>query len=105
MKLMTALPLVLVAGLSPALALEGDAQNGRRLAQEFCTRCHDVGPEGAWKMHPPSFASIARFRPEEQIVARIWFPPVHGQMPQMFEMLRPEVVADLAAYILSLDAP
>lgn len=54
-------------------------------------------------MHPPSFASIARFRPEEQIVARIWFPPLHGQMPQMFEMLRPEIVADLAAYILSLE--
>ena len=85
------------------LAQEGDVGNGQRLAQEFCSRCHDISADGAWKLHPPSFASLARFRSLDQIVARIWFPPTHSKMPQITNMLRPEVVVDLAAFISSLD--
>lgn len=95
---------IAVALAAPAAAQEGDAAAGRELAAEFCADCHDVGPGGAFKQYPPSFASIAVFRDDGQIWARIQFPPVHVSMPQMGTMLlHPDDVTDLVAYIRSLE--
>lgn len=88
---------------APAAAQEGDAAQGRLLAEEHCARCHDIEDGGAMKTYPPSFDSIARFRPAEQIPGRIWFPALHSAMPPMTSVLLPGEVDDLTAYILSLD--
>ena len=85
-----------------AVAQGGDVAHGRILADEYCTRCHDVTPEGAAKTYPPSFASIAAFRPDDQITWRIWSPPMHAPMPQMITILTRQDVEDVTAYILSL---
>lgn len=88
---------------SPALAA-GDPSSGEKIAMERCIRCHDVAPGGAFKRYPPSFASIAAYRSEEQIYARIVFPPVHSAMPEVaLYMLQSEDIADLVAYIMSLE--
>ena len=82
---------------------EGDAEAGEKFAQEWCSRCHNVEPDGPFKQHPPSFASIAVYRSEDQIYGRMVFPPLHSGMPQLGYMLMPENVEDVLAYIISLE--
>lgn len=100
MRNILAAALVVLGG--SALA-DGDAGNGAELAAEHCARCHDISPGGAAKQHPPSFASIAGFRPEEQIVARILFPELHSAMPAWNQWISRDEVDDLTAFILSLE--
>lgn len=80
----------------------GEAEAGGLLAEQYCARCHDVGPDGAFKQMPPSFAAIAVYRGDDQIWNRIMF-PVHTGMPQMWEFLEPENVGHVTAYIRSLE--
>ena len=82
----------------------GDPQAGAKLANQLCARCHDITPAGAFKRYPPSFASIAAYRSQEQIYARIVSPPFHSGMPQVaLYLLQPDQVADLVSYIMSLE--
>ena len=86
-----------------APALAADAENGRILAGDNCARCHDIAPGGASKLHPPSFAAIAGYRPEDQILARILYPALHSPMPAWANWISRDEVDDLVAYILSLE--
>ena len=86
-------------------AFAADAENGKALAEEHCSRCHDVGPDGAFKQYPPSFAAIAVFRSAQQIYGKIIFPPIHTYMPQIGLISEPGQVDDIVAYIGSLEAP
>jgi len=99
--LSTFVALTLLAGAAKAQ----DVEKGLELAQENCARCHDISAEGRNKTYPPSFASIAAFRDEDQIHSRIVFPQLHSQMPQMIYMLSSDTIDDLVAYIVSLDKP
>ncbi len=103
---MRRIPAILVtvcAFSAPAWAQDGDADQGRLLAEEHCARCHDIEDGGPMKQYPPSFDAIARFRPADQIPGRIWYPASHGAMPPMTNLLDSKQVADLTAYIVSLD--
>ena len=88
---------------SPVSAQEGNVTRGAELAAEFCAQCHDISATGPMKQHPPAFAAIARFRPEEQIRASIWLPALHAGMPQVMNVLDRQSVEDLTTYILSLE--
>jgi mono/diheme cytochrome c family protein len=93
-----------IAAAAPAVAQEpADPEAGRLLAEEYCARCHDIGDGGAFKQQPPTFAAIAVYRAEDQIRERIMFPAVHTSMPAMWNFLMPENVADVTAYIMSLE--
>lgn len=81
----------------------GDPEAGKLLADQYCSRCHDVGPDGAFKQMPPSFKSIAVYRGDDQIWSRIMF-PVHTGMPSMWEFLQPQNVGHVTAYIRSLES-
>ena len=98
-RLLTSTALILAA--IPALA--ADIENGATLAADYCARCHDISAEGAPKTMPPSFASIAAFRAEDQIHFRILFPQMHSPMPAWSSMLSTDEVDDLTAYIVSLE--
>lgn len=106
MKTLAPLPILIVlASLygSPALGA-GDSVVGEKLAKEHCARCHDIGPSGAPKQYPPSFASIAAYRSEEQIYTRIISPAIHSTMPEVAQsLLQSNDVKDLVAYIMSLE--
>ena len=78
-------------------------EEGAALAAEHCARCHDITAEGAPKTWPPSFASIAWFRAEDQIRARILFPALHSPMPAWSDWLEPGDVEDLVVYIRGLE--
>jgi len=93
------------AGAQEAGDAEDAVERGRTLAQEYCVACHDISADGAFKTYPPSFASIAVFRSDDQIRGRIIFPPSHSTMPQIGYLLEPESVRDLVAYIRSLERP
>lgn len=95
-----------IFALAPASPVfgEGDPLQGERLAVELCTRCHDVSPEGAFKQYPPSFASIAVYRSEDQVRARIVFPALHSAMPDVARyLIDARGVDNLVAYITSLE--
>ncbi len=83
---------------------EPDPASGAKLAAESCVRCHNIEADGPFKLHPPSFASIAVYRSPEQIYGRIAFPPLHAGMPQVGYMLTPENMEDVVAYIVSLES-
>ncbi len=89
--------------LATTAVAEGDADAGRIFALDHCARCHNVEPDGPFKLYPPSFASIAVYRSEGQIRGRMLFPPLHSSMPELGYMLVPENVDDVLAYILSLE--
>ena len=86
-----------------AAVAEGNVDAGRTFALDHCVRCHNVEPDGPFKLYPPSFASIAVYRSEGQIRGRMLFPPLHSSMPELGYMLVPENVDDVLAYILSLE--
>ncbi|MFZ7093907.1 c-type cytochrome [Primorskyibacter sp. 2E233] len=88
---------------APVFAQDGDVEAGRAIAEEYCARCHDIEDGGAMKTYPPSFDSIAVFRAADQISARVMFPNVHSAMPQWGNFLNSENVADVTAYIVSLE--
>lgn len=98
----TAAALALLAA-GTAAAAEGDPARGAQLAAERCAACHDISPDGPMKLHPPAFAAIAVYRPEAEIARRLLFPAQHSGMPQMSQSLDPQQVADLTAFILSLE--
>ncbi len=93
----------LVVGFVAPAHGEGDAAVGAKLAREQCVRCHNIEPGGPFKLHPPSFASIAVFRSQEQILGRILYPPLHSSMSQIGYYLTPDNVDHLVAYIVSLE--
>ncbi|MCP4319009.1 MAG: cytochrome c [Hyphomicrobiales bacterium] len=80
-----------------------DPAKGKVLAQEWCTRCHNIKPSGPFKQYPPSFTSIAVYRSSKQIYGRIMFPPLHSNMPEISYVLTPGNVDNLVAYIMSLE--
>lgn len=103
MKLIAMTAALALAAGAAAAQQQGDPEAGRKMAEETCSRCHDVKPGGAFKEYPPSFASIAVYRSEEQIISRIFFPPFHASMPEFGGLMVPAEVYDLTAYIMSLE--
>ena len=96
-------PMLLLGLSSPSVA--GDAAKGYALAKENCARCHNVEIGGGFKQRPPTFQSIAIYRKEDDIWARILAPSPHSGMPDVSWSLTPDQVQDLLAYIVSLDRP
>jgi mono/diheme cytochrome c family protein len=93
-----------IAHLAGTPADAADVAAGAEFAAQNCSRCHDIGPDGAFKQFPPSFASIAAYRSREQIYYRIVSPPSHSGMPDVaFYLLEREQVEDILAYIASLE--
>ena len=105
---MTALRRMLVLSSGIALAAtfasaDGDADEGRRLAEEWCARCHQISADGEFKLDPPSFAAIAVYRSADQVFSRISLPSTHTGMPRISLGLDLDAVDDLVAYITSLE--
>ncbi|PWL34493.1 MAG: hypothetical protein DCO97_14295 [Marivita sp. XM-24bin2] len=95
-----ALALTGVAGT--AWAQDGNVTMGQQIAEEYCASCHMVGPGGAFKEDPPSFAAIAVYRSADQIRARI-VQPIHDAMPRYTEYMIGGNIDDMVAYITSLE--
>jgi mono/diheme cytochrome c family protein len=94
--------LLLMASLQMQNAFAADADQGRAIAERWCSGCHVVGPEqkSASNDQAPPFASIAR-KPDfdEGRLALLLLSP-HPNMPKL-ALSRLEI-ADLAGYIRTL---
>jgi hypothetical protein len=51
------------------------------IADEYCSRCHNIEPDGPFKLETPSFAAIAKYRSAEQVRRRI-ITPFHERTPR-----------------------
>jgi len=87
-----------VAGAASA----ADVAAGRKLAERYCARCHNIEKGGPSKMEPPSFTSIAAYRKSEVIFGKI-IAPSHPSMPEAAQYLDGDAVKNLVAYIISLE--
>lgn len=88
--------------LVPGLACGADANQGKIIAERWCSGCHVVGPEqkSAAADQAPPFASIAA-RPnfgDEKLAVLLLAP--HSNMPKL--ALSRFEIADLAEYIRTL---
>ena len=79
-----------------------DVNMGRDIAEEYCVQCHNIDPGGPFKLDPPGFAAIAKFRSEQQIRSRIEN-PIHQDMPRYSEYMIGGNIDDMVAYIISLE--
>jgi mono/diheme cytochrome c family protein len=84
-----------------APASSADAALGRSLAEQWCSKCHNIERGAPFKLQPPSFASIAVYRDADSIRGKIIVP--HVGMPEMNWVLQPEDMDNLVAYIVSLE--
>jgi mono/diheme cytochrome c family protein len=81
----------------------GDIAGGRRLAQQWCSECHQIGaargsadPEA----EAPSFGEVANDPSTTPLSLRVFFQSNHENMPNVH--ISQSQADDLAAYILSL---
>jgi len=101
--LVTLFKLTILFTLSGIALSNEDARRGFVLADKYCTSCHDISRNGAFKLYPPSFASIAAYRSRAQIWSRIVLPPMHTNMPPVGFVLPPKEIEELVDYIQSLE--
>lgn len=95
--------LVAVALLAkPLPAQEPSVSMGKDIADEYCSECHNILPDGEFKQNPPSFAAIAKYRSADQIKQRIISPSSH-QMPRYTQYMIGGNIDDMVAYILTLE--
>lgn len=93
---------VLAFWASSAFAQEISVTMGKNIADEYCSECHSVRPDGPFKQDPPSFAAIAKYRSADQIKQRIISPRSH-QMPRYTQYMIGGNIDDMVAYIVSLE--
>jgi mono/diheme cytochrome c family protein len=97
------------AGLAlPAAAASadlGDAVEGHRLAEVWCTNCHivDRATSIGTSTGAPPFAAVARMRAVTPLSLRVFLQSPHERMPDL-HLSRAEM-DDLITYILSLREP
>ncbi|PPD46479.1 MAG: cytochrome C [Methylocystis sp.] len=82
-------------------AVAGDAQKGGAIAKRWCASCHVVArDQTSADADAPSFADIARRRPDKKQIANFLINP-HPPMPDMH--LSRKEIDDITTYIRSLD--
>jgi len=103
MKRLLSMAAALIASAGVASAQEaGDAAAGKALAEQYCSECHNIAAGGAFKLYPPSFASIAAYYEPDIIRLRIMHTS-NVLMPEFYKVMTPENREDLTAFILSLE--
>ena len=100
-KLLTFLLPALVLAMSQS-AGAGDGAVGRKLAEQWCAKCHSIDKGAPFKLNPPSFASIAVYRPPDVILGKVIAPAMHSGMPETLWTFQREDFENLVAYITSL---
>jgi mono/diheme cytochrome c family protein len=81
-----------------------DTAAGRKLAEQWCAKCHNIEKGAPFKLNPPSFAAIAAYRTSDIILGKVVAPSMHSGMPETMWTLQREEFDDLVAYITSLEA-
>ncbi len=72
-----------------------DAESGKRLATQWCSKCHLVGPDGVATDAAPAFEDIANDPARTNDRLRTWLADPHPPMPDL-SLSRDEIEAILA---------
>ena len=89
-----------VLGVAPRPAHSTQAEEGLRLAAQWCTSCHVVAPDRPGSDAGPPFEVVAN-RPEfSEGGLRAWLADPHPPMPNL-DLTRAEI-EQVIAYLLSL---
>jgi cytochrome c len=95
---------MLLGSAIPSVAAQdiGDLAAGRRLAQTWCSSCHQVdpSPQRGVDNGAPAFTAIARMTSTTPLSLRAFLQTPHAQMPDLH--LSRDEIDDLTGYILSL---
>jgi mono/diheme cytochrome c family protein len=90
---------LLLLGLMPASA--ADAQNGERLARQWCSSCHVVSPDQRQaSADVPTFAAIGRTADFTSARLALFLLDPHPKMPEL--ALTRREAADITDYIIKL---
>ncbi|WP_294536550.1 cytochrome c [uncultured Rhodoblastus sp.] len=91
-----------LAALAPSAAFAYvDAGRGENIARRWCAPCHVAAPDQkSASADVPPFLSLARSKTDQELAAFLTDP--HPKMPNLH--LSREEIADLVAYIRSLDS-
>ena len=83
----------------------GDAVEGHRLADRWCSSCHVVNPseERGTSSGAPTFSAIAAMKSTTPLGLRVFLQTPHSRMPDLH--LTRDEVDNLIAYIESLRQP
>ncbi len=84
-------------------AAEGDAEQGRVLADAWCVSCHQVAPGGTTSDVAPPFPMVANYPAMTRERLRGWLVAPHPPMPD-FNLSRAEIDA-IVAYLETLRRP
>jgi len=98
--LLAALAAVTSAAAAMAQDKNGDAAAGARLAQRWCSSCHQPNGNASATYPASSFVAIARLPSTTAMSLRVFLRTSHPSMPNV--QLTPADTDDLVAYILSL---
>jgi mono/diheme cytochrome c family protein len=80
-----------------------NADEGHRLARQWCSSCHQVDPDGPMRDFVPSFVSLAN-RPDRTLAwVRLWLTDPHPPMVGL--NLSRMQIEDVIAYLHSLQTP
>jgi mono/diheme cytochrome c family protein len=96
-------PTLLVGSFSTLAAQGiGDAAAGRRLASNWCSSCHVVGPsaESGTSNGAPAFIAIAAMKSTTPMALKVFLQTPHSGMPDLH--LSGSEIDDLTAYIIDL---
>jgi cytochrome c len=98
--------LLVLLGMLPSvnIAHAQDVFEGRRVAQQWCSGCHQVGAE--FRPHKdvvPSFYAVAQVNSTTAMSLTTFLSSSHQNMPD-FSLSRDEI-QNVSAYILSLRKP
>ena len=102
----------LVLGLlaSQAQASDGgDAARGHAFARQYCSKCHSVEAHKLKSPAPeaPPFATLSRYRPLDELQGSLSeaIRVSHGKYPMPVFQLGPDEIADLIAYLRTIQEP
>ena len=84
----------------PTAWAAGDAREGKRVAERWCSACHIVDQSGRQSDTAPSFAALANNPAKSAQFLKAWITNPHPPMPN-FNLTR-RTTDDLIAYIRSL---
>ena len=104
MKITTLILVLTLVGLYSSVKAQqmGSPELGFRFAQDVCSECHSVSPEGSLSPNSDalSFKDIANIPGMSAQALYVWFRSPHPTMPNLALEIQDE--EDVFAYILSL---
>ena len=94
--------LLMLASASAGAQETGDPQAGYAFAARTCAECHDIASHHLTNpnSNAPDFYAVANNRDITSQALMVWLQSSHPTMPNL--ILRPDDIANVIAYILSL---